>query len=349
MRLWVFLVFSALWPVTASAQDWATRAFCEVEPRPVTAPDFAPFELATLEAEAAKIPNGNGRFWRIESPEGAVSHLWGTYHVSAPSILDLPDIVKARIRAADVVAVEVDYTLPDRDAILDQFNEPGRYRDPTDPFSMSEPLDLTYVGPEVEEWIFDRLNGYGTTEDAVFVLTYAGLAAVLLSDPCEDFYFGTVPVQDDYIQTLGRIGQAGILGLEHPAEFFADLAENEDTAKGIVAVYAAYLQPPPNTAGRAASFQLYIEGRLGLLAAWDRAYIEATLGDYGAEALRLTNYYLVEFRNQRFIERLAEPIAEGGVFIAVGAAHLPGPTGLVELLREDGFKVTRVPLPGEVP
>ncbi len=349
MRLGFFLALSVLWATSASTQEWATRAFCEVEPRPATAADFAPFDLAALEAEAREMPNGEGRFWRIESPEGAISHLLGTYHVSAPAILDLPSLVKDRIRAADVVAVEVDYALPNRDAIFDQFNEPGRYRDPTDPFSMTEPLDLGFVGPEVEDWIFDRLSGYGTTEDAVFVLTYAGLAAVLLSDPCEDFFYGTVPVQDDFIQTLGRIGRARILGLEGPAEFFADLSRDEEAAKGIVAVYAAYLQPPPDNAGRAVSFQLYNEGRLGLLAAWDRAYIEDTLGAYGAEALRLTNGYLVEFRNQRFMERLAEPLAEGGVFIAVGAAHIPGTTGLVDLLREQGFTVTRVPLPGEVP
>lgn len=344
----LFAALLGLWASTAHAQDWATRAYCEVEPRTATAADFEPFDLAALIAEADEIPNPHGRFWRIESPEGAISHLWGTYHVSAPAILDLPEIVKDRISSAETLAVEVDYTLPDRDAVLDQFNEPGRYRDPSDPFSMSDPLDLSFVTPEVQDWLLDRLDGYGTTEDALFVLTYAGLAAILLGDPCEDYYFGTVPVQDDFIQTLGRIGRAQILGLEEPAEFFADLSEDEEAAKAITAVYAAYLQPPIDNSDRAVSFQLYNEGRLGLLAAWDRAFIEAVLGDYGPEALNQTNGYLVEFRNQRFLERLSGKMAEGGVFIAVGAAHLPGSTGLVNLFRENGFKVTRIPLPGEV-
>lgn len=348
MRLGLFLLLSGLWATAASAQDWATRAFCEVDPRPAAAADFAPFDLPALEAEAGEMLNAEGRFWRIESPDGAVSHLWGTYHVSAPSILQLPNIVKDRIDAADVVAVEVDYTSPDRDAILDQFNEPGRYRDPTDPFAMTEPLDLGFLEPEVQDWILDRLDGYGATEDALFVLTYPGLAAVLLSDPCEDYYFGTIPVQDDFIQTLGRIGGAKILGLEEPTDFFADLSGDEETAKGIVAVYAAYLQPSADNTERAISFQLYKEGRLGLLAAWDRAFIEHTLGAYGADALRLTNSYLVEFRNQRFTERLAEPLGNGGAFIAVGAAHLPGQSGLVNLFREQGFTVSRIPVPGEV-
>ena len=344
----VFAAVLGIWTSCAHAQDWATRDFCEVEPRAATAAEFAPFDLNALEAEAAGISNSTGRFWRIESPEGAISHLWGTYHVSAPAILDLPTIVRDRITTAKTLAVEVDYTLPDRDAVLDQFNEPGRYRDPTDPFSMTEPLDLAFLSPEVQNWVLDRLDGYGTTEDALFVLTFAGLAAVLLSDPCEDFYFGTIPVQDDFIQTLGRIGRAEILGLELPTEFFADLSEDEETAKAIVAVHAAYLQPPPDNSGRAVSFQLYREGRLGLLSAWDRAFVEDTLEDYGPDALRLTNAYLVDFRNQRFLDRLADRLPEGGVFIAVGAAHLPGPMGLVSLLQDRGYKVTRIPVPGEI-
>ena len=39
--------------------------------------------------------------------------------------------------------------------------------------------------------------------------------------------------------------------------------------------------------------------------------------------------------------RNAEPIlAEGNAFIAVGALHLPGPDGVIELLRRDGYVVT---------
>lgn len=34
--------------------------------------------------------------------------------------------------------------------------------------------------------------------------------------------------------------------------------------------------------------------------------------------------------------------ADGSAFIAVGAAHLPGKKGIIELLRKDGFKVTPV-------
>jgi uncharacterized protein YbaP (TraB family) len=41
-------------------------------------------------------------------------------------------------------------------------------------------------------------------------------------------------------------------------------------------------------------------------------------------------------------ERAAPILAGGNVFMAVGALHLPGKDGLVELLRRQGFTVTAV-------
>ena len=37
----------------------------------------------------------------------------------------------------------------------------------------------------------------------------------------------------------------------------------------------------------------------------------------------------------------------GGVFMAIGSYHLPGEAGMIELLRREGFRVTRIPLAGE--
>lgn len=47
-------------------------------------------------------------------------------------------------------------------------------------------------------------------------------------------------------------------------------------------------------------------------------------------------------RNARMLERLHPILKEGGAFIAVGAAHLPGETGLLQRLEKAGYRVTPV-------
>ncbi len=349
MRRWAWVLAAlAIVPDGAWAQDWATVEVCTVDEAVIDDTVFAPEDRATLEAIAAKIENRRGRFWQITSPEGNVSHLWGTWHSSDPLILDLPDAVRGAIDASRVVAVEVDYVLKSRDAYREALYTQGRFNEASDPFAFT-PGDGTVAGlsPEMSGWVTDRAIELNWTEDFNLILSNAGIAEMLLSDPCEDFSNGVLPIQDDYIQLLGRLAGAEIRGLEEPSEFLADLNADEETANAIIAVYAAYLMPVTSNAERATSFGFYREGRLGLMMAWDAAYMAQVLGDQGTKALQLTDDYLLTVRNRRFLDRLAEDLPAGGVFIAVGAGHLPGKDGLVTMLRQAGYKVTRVVLPGE--
>ncbi len=347
MRAWGVLIALTLWPWAASAQDWATRAYCDAPPRSLSPADFLPHDLTALEAAASEVPNGLGRLWRIDAPGGEISHLWGTFHVSTPSILDMPAQVHDLIAEARMVALEIDFTYPDRDTYLAQYDLPGRWRDPGDPFAAEGPLDLSFLGPDAEGWVLNRLYDYGVGEDVLYAMTYAGLAELLLSDPCEDLNAGTIPVQDDFIHTLAHIAGVEVHGIEEPGEFLTDLAEDDETAKAIIAVYASYLEPPETTSARIAGFQLYLEGRLGFLAALDAAHLTHIYEEGGAEVLARTDAYLLDARNERFLQRLSGELAAGGVFLAVGAGHLPGENGLVAMMRDKGYRVTRIVLPGE--
>jgi uncharacterized protein YbaP (TraB family) len=65
----------------------------------------------------------------------------------------------------------------------------------------------------------------------------------------------------------------------------------------------------------------------GLSSISDEAY-----GDF--EEIMLTA------RNKVMSARAAGILAEGSAFIAVGALHLPGEKGLVELFRKEGYTLT---------
>lgn len=53
---------------------------------------------------------------------------------------------------------------------------------------------------------------------------------------------------------------------------------------------------------------------------------------------------LLDNRNSNWIPKLREWMPKESLFVAVGAAHLPGPKGVVELLREAGYTVTPISL-----
>jgi uncharacterized protein len=52
---------------------------------------------------------------------------------------------------------------------------------------------------------------------------------------------------------------------------------------------------------------------------------------------------LLDGRNKRFMERLAPLLKKGKVFCMVGALHLPGKNGILEMLKANGFVVEPVP------
>ncbi len=49
---------------------------------------------------------------------------------------------------------------------------------------------------------------------------------------------------------------------------------------------------------------------------------------------------LLENRNNNWVEQLRSMLPKNSLFIAVGCLHLPGETGLIELLRKNGYEVT---------
>ncbi len=63
--------------------------------------------------------------------------------------------------------------------------------------------------------------------------------------------------------------------------------------------------------------------------------VESSGGDAFAE-------HLLKDRNEKWVDRIHEKAKEGTIFFAVGAGHLAGENGVINLLRKAGFTVTAV-------
>ncbi|MGE0404017.1 MAG: TraB/GumN family protein [Kofleriaceae bacterium] len=73
-------------------------------------------------------------------------------------------------------------------------------------------------------------------------------------------------------------------------------------------------------------------------------------GEWESGTLEFLAAPIVKGRNERWIERLDALATErGGVFIAVGANHVIGPEGLIDMFQKRGFELARNPEPTPAP
>jgi uncharacterized protein YbaP (TraB family) len=85
---------------------------------------------------------------------------------------------------------------------------------------------------------------------------------------------------------------------------------------------------------------LYLKRDLAALQA-----VGTDLTDTSAEERRGAEAFLdrlVDERNVRMVERMIPRLEEGATFVAVGALHLPGQRGILQLLANRGYKVAAV-------
>lgn len=87
--------------------------------------------------------------------------------------------------------------------------------------------------------------------------------------------------------------------------------------------------------------QLYLKGEMGTIWA-----MMSRLGPQGVEPSKEASYYaefqrvIVDERNATMADESAKLIDKGDAFIAVGALHLPGEKGLLNILAQRGYKIT---------
>lgn len=88
------------------------------------------------------------------------------------------------------------------------------------------------------------------------------------------------------------------------------------------------------------------KAREGTVDAMVRACLDADLSALdeamSASSTSQMNPELLDARNRAWAEAVVDEANEGGMFMAVGAAHMIGETGMLTLLREHGFEITQL-------
>lgn len=310
----------------------AARADCNTADALSVMRAAEPRLMADAERRARTIPNGSGLFWRVERPGVPASYLFGTIHMSDSRVTTLPEAVRAAVLGARVLALELP---PDNrgdiaDAIADAIT---RMR--------SGGRDLRALVSD-EDWaaVDSALLDAAIDPFTVRFLPPALTATQLATAPCEQrLRRQGRQIQDNVIRDLAQDAGIRVVGLERPEEQIRALTSRPFPDQVRMLVQTAR--------GRAAadvradfSIGLYLERRPSFLIALAEAANARRDGEGASGRAFLTAIF--DRRNRVMRDRALPLLREGGAFIAVGAGHLAGSTGLVQGFRSAGYRVTRL-------
>jgi uncharacterized protein len=130
------------------------------------------------------------------------------------------------------------------------------------------------------------------------------------------------------------VGSFGLESAEMQLAAYAGLSD-EDQLALLKTRLAGYDRLDDRTETMVALYQAHDVGMLWPL----QKELDKTAG---AAALESYRQNVLDDRNTRMRDRMLMHLTYGGVFVAVGAIHLPGERGLVALLKDAGYKLTAV-------
>ncbi|MEE4639913.1 MAG: TraB/GumN family protein [Wenzhouxiangella sp.] len=255
--------------------------------------------------------------WSVQGPQGQQNWLLGTVHSEDPRLLEFPRAVLDALADSDRLALEL---VPDM-AMLEILNQAMHYSEPR----LNQVLDTDLYAELVR--ILEQ--NYGMGEPLVRRLR-PWAAAMTISVP---------PPQTGLFMDLALSIRAGGLGLEvvslerieEQLAFLADMPESMQLSMLAQAVADFSRQSEMFEA----LVGVYLSGDLeGLVTVAE----EQMDGLDPALKAHFEQVGLIE-RNHTMVQRALPWLEEGGLMIAVGALHLPGEEGLIELLRQRGMRL----------
>lgn len=260
---------------------------------------------------------GTGLLWRIHKSEQPPSFLFGTIHIDDKRVKDLNDAVIRRFNEAKTLCLEI---LPDRETQVGigraMLLPEGQFLDEILGESLFNRLSL-------------RLNRLGMTPlEALHLKPWA--AMVVLSRP--QSHGGYALDEQLYHWGVHQYKQLCALEtLEEQLSVFDSLSSQDQIT--LLKDSLDYL--PQVQELNEKLVQAYLKGDL------DEIYRRSMeLQSNDDELTSRLMDALISQRNHKMITRMLPKLANGRVFIAVGALHLPGTNGLIHLLRKEGYAVT---------
>ncbi|TNJ48646.1 TraB/GumN family protein [Phaeobacter sp. B1627] len=286
-----------------------------------------------LDAEMAKIPFSRGNHW-IATKGNRRLHVIGTQHSGDARMLSMMGEIRPLIRQVDAVFLEV--TEPQMLAADSDQEAFGRY------FLLPPGQRLDRMMPAAD-WtqLSARLAQLGIAPGTAAQMQPWYLSDFLTGTDCRKRGFGTRRGLDDRIERVARLNGIPAMGLEKPEAGLAALAAMPMADQ--VQMLLLDLRSETRHADLYVTLsESYFDGRLSegrIVMSW-MIYRDLPVPRRQVQRLlRSFDRSVLDQRNRAWVKHLdARP--EQRLLVAVGAAHLAGDAGLLNLLAARGYQLT---------
>jgi uncharacterized protein YbaP (TraB family) len=262
----------------------------------------------------------HGLLWEISKPGQGTAFLFGTIHSEDAAVVELPAPVRQAFDASSSVVLEI---LMDTDAM--QYSS-----------SIMLMLDgrslADVIGPPLYEQATVALATRGIPEPVLNRMKpWAAAVTLSMPAPVTGMVLDMVLYQDALQQ------DKKVYGLETIQEQLA-LFDSMPEVDQVTLLKDALDRFPELDALHAELLAVYRQRDLDGLLAINKASMQTGDVRFACEFQRR----VIDERNHRMAERMQPYLQQGKAFVAVGALHLPGDEGLLNLLEQQGYTVSRV-------
>ncbi len=276
-------------------------------------------------SEQSEFQTGDPMLWRIAPPQPDTgirsSYIFGTIHIDDRKVMDIPDSVLRRLATADTLILEL------------ELNETGsvnilRKMVFTDGRNLKQ-----VIGEDSFEQVSTALADSGNTLPGDVLSVLKPWAAMLLLIRPENSSGTFLDKKLADIATQAGIHIEGLETIDEQLSVFDDLPLTNQ----IGLLNSAINTLTDKKQAYRDLLDAYLSGDMGRL-----TQVSQDQEPEDRELARLIKKRLIYDRNSKMFDRLQKRLQAGNVFIAVGALHLPGDKGLLNELRQAGYRLSRV-------
>lgn len=272
---------------------------------------FSFLALATTNAYAEK-----GLFWKVESPSGKTSYLFGTMHTDDNRVTNFSPAVDKALQSVDAFMME---TLAP--------NNPNVFKMPDG--------DLKNMLSEAELDKVYELAEFHVMHRDVATHMKPWLLAVVFDSPKPLTPFA----QDNLLMTKSEDFGKEVIGIEDTKEHFG-VMDSFSRDEQLTMLRAVLKRSPEQKERDFESLMVaYLAEDSNKVAALDEKITGGMLPPALWAKMRSK---LLDERNVVMAQRVTEEANNRSVFIAVGASHLASKGGLIARLKEAGFKLSPI-------